>query len=99
MALKANVLILSLVLLIISSEVIARDMVDPSMSLLEPNDDKKTNGMNDPTLQKIGVKVGMFFDFMCVACKCPKGNNDNNDNDNDNNNNNNNDIVYQAVCC
>lgn len=35
MALKANVLILSLVLLIISSEVIAKDMVDSSMPLLE----------------------------------------------------------------
>lgn len=55
--------------------------------------------MNEPTLQKIGGKVGMFFDFMCVACPCPSKNGNDGNNNDDNNNNNDSSNICQAICC
>nr|BAH30255.1 HT-B [Petunia x hybrida] len=108
MAFKANVLLIISLVLIISSEIIAREMVEPSLPLLESNEVVNTNGMKNPTLQKQGGgKGGFFFDLFCKSCECPKDNN-NGDGDNDNNDDNNNDNnnnngggggVCQTMCC
>ncbi|KAL3322041.1 hypothetical protein AABB24_039595 [Solanum stoloniferum] len=103
MAFKANILLIfSLVLMIISSEVIAREIVEPSLPLLEANEVHNTE-LNNPTLQKKGGGVGKWlgwFDSACSHCTCPSK-----DNNNSNNNNNNNDDddfisnVCKAACC
>nr|BAH30254.1 HT protein [Petunia integrifolia subsp. inflata]BAH56517.1 PiHT-B [Petunia integrifolia subsp. inflata] len=113
MAFKANVLLIISLVLIISSEIIAREMVEPSLPLLESNEVVNTNGMKNPTLQKQGGgkgggkgkgKGGFFFDLFCKSCECPKdnnngdGDNDNNDDNNNDNNNNNNNGGGGGVC-
>ncbi|XP_059317173.1 uncharacterized protein LOC132067830 [Lycium ferocissimum] len=108
MAFKANVLLIySLVLLIISSEVIAREMVEPSLPMLESNEVQNIIKMNDATLhgqKKDGGRKGkVSFNLMCLACECPKKNDDDDDDDDNNNNNNNSggfvDDVCKAMCC
>ncbi|XP_059317186.1 uncharacterized protein LOC132067835 [Lycium ferocissimum] len=103
MAFKANVLLVfSLVLLIISSEVNARDMVEPSLPLLEANEVQNTGEMSNPTVMKSGWgKFDFVYNAACFACECPKkGNDDDNNKDNNNNNNSGNVSEYcKAICC
>ncbi|KAK6773250.1 hypothetical protein RDI58_028488 [Solanum bulbocastanum] len=104
MAFKANnLLIFSLVLMIISSEVIAREIVEPSLPLLEANEVQNTK-LNNPTLQKKGGGggkwLGWAFDAACLRCTCPsKDNNNNNNNNNDDDDDDFVSNVCKAACC
>nr|BAC00942.1 HT-protein [Solanum peruvianum] len=103
MAFNANILLIfSLVLMIISSEVIARDIVEPSLPLLEANEIHNTE-LNNPTLQKKGGGKwpGWIFDAACSRCTCPSKDNKNNNNNNNNNNDDDDFItnVCKAACC
>ncbi|KAK4726343.1 hypothetical protein R3W88_031260 [Solanum pinnatisectum] len=100
MAFKANILLIfSLVLMIISSEVIAGEIVEPSLPLLGENEVQNTE-LNNLTLQKKGGGggkwPGWFFDAACSRCPCPSKDNSNNNNDDDDDFVSN---VCKATCC
>ncbi|KAL3351767.1 hypothetical protein AABB24_020044 [Solanum stoloniferum] len=100
MAFKANILLIfSLLLMIISSEVIAREMV-------EANEVQNTFELNNPTLQKKGGggKGGgsLFPNIACFGCSCPKKDDNNNNNNNDDDDDDDDSFignVCKAICC
>nr|BAC00941.1 HT-protein [Solanum peruvianum] len=96
MAFKANILLIfSLVLMIISSEVIARKVV-------ETNQVQNTFELDNPTLQKKGGG-SLFPNIACLGCSCPKKDNNNNNNNNNNDDDDDDDSfignVCKAMCC
>nr|BAE75843.1 PiHTL-A [Petunia integrifolia subsp. inflata]BAE75846.1 PiHTL-A [Petunia integrifolia subsp. inflata]BAH56519.1 PiHTL-A [Petunia integrifolia subsp. inflata] len=79
MVLKTNLLLIKLslfLLLIISSEVAAREITGPSFPLLATNDQRQnTNGsLNDPTVKPqfmgTAVKVVEYILYLCDICQC-----------------------------